>query len=369
MQIKYYPLRRIMAQYEPGLSKALADVATSGSYLCGNCVERFEEAWSRAVGTSHAVACGNGLDALSLVLMAWKQMKGWADADEVIVPAFTFAATGLAVVRAGLKPVWCDVGEDALINVAQAERLINARTRAIIGVHLYGRICDVDALRALKARHGVMLLEDAAQAHFSAIDGKRAGGLLDAAAFSFYPGKNLGAMGDAGCITTNDEETAKHCRHLANYGAPEKYYHQYRGINSRMDELQAAVLILRLPHLERENELRRKIANIYRQKISNPVVKLLPEAVPQQTEVHHIFPIFPSNPEHFVKTMNEAGIETARHYPLPLHQQQAFKEFGSTPMPTGEWLAQFEVSLPIHPLLTPDEVDHICTMVNNFAAI
>ena len=368
MQIKYYPLRHIMAQYEPALSKALADVAASGSYLRGNCVERFEEEWSQAVGVRHTVACSNGLDALSLVLMAWKEMKGWADDDEVIVPTFTFAATGLAVMRAGLKPVWCDVGEDALINVAQAEKLINARTRAIVGVHLYGRICDVDALRALKVRYGVMLLEDAAQAHFSAIGGRRAGGLLDAAAFSFYPGKNLGAMGDAGCITTNDEETANRCRHLANYGAPEKYYHQYRGINSRMDELQAAVLMVRLPHLERENELRRKIAANYREKITNPVVKLLPEAESHQEEVHHIFPIFPTSPEYFIKKMGDAGIETARHYPLALHQQQAFKDFSSTPLPVGERLALLEVSLPIHPLLTPDEVNYICATINDFAA-
>ncbi|MBR1837983.1 MAG: DegT/DnrJ/EryC1/StrS family aminotransferase [Bacteroidaceae bacterium] len=368
MSISYYPLSRLVARHQPALGQAVDDVVRSGQYLRGEREAAFEQAWSQAVGVAHTVGCANGLDALTLVLMGWKQREGWADGDEVIVPAMTFAATGLSVLRAGLRPVWCDVGADALIDVADAKRRVTPRTRAAIAVHLYGRVCDIDALRAWQKETGIKLLEDAAQAHLARYQGRPAGGLLDAAAFSFYPGKNLGALGDAGCVCTHDKDLATRVRALANYGATEKYLHTFVGLNSRMDEIQAAVLTARLPYVEDENARRRSLAAQYRAKIHHPGVSLSPVASPDTDEVCHIFPVLVSQPADFQHYMTTCGIETARHYPRALHQQTAFAHIDAPHLPVSERIAREEVSLPIHPLLSDEEVVYIAECINRYEA-
>lgn len=366
MHIDFYPLQRLVRQYQPELSKVLDDTVRSGWYLNGKNVTFFEQTWASYVGTEHCVSCANGLDALTLVLMAWKKMHRWTDEDEVVVPAFTFAATGLAVLRAGLKPVFCDVGNDALISIDGVLQALTPHTRAVIAVHLYGRTCDIPALKKLQRQHGFLMLEDAAQAHGATYDAVFAGNLGDAAAFSFYPGKNLGALGDAGCICTNDEKLRTFCHQLANYGAETKYIHTLQGLNSRMDEVQASVLNVRIPRLEQENLRRREIAQRYRKQLENPAVGLPPLPSEHQKEVHHIFPVFCKEVEELQRHLSELHIETLRHYPLTLPQQKAFASLSSRPCPQAERLAQTELSLPIHPLLTDEETDYICECINKF---
>lgn len=363
MRILYYPLQRLNARFEPQLSQAVADVVRSGHYLRGEQTAAFEHTFAEYIGTKHAVACANGLDALTLALMAWKQRYNWADNDEVVIPALTFAATGLAAVRAGLKPVWAEVGNDALIDCDKLQTSISPRTRVVIAVHLYGRVCDMEALHNLQERHHFLLLEDAAQAHGAKYGEQFAGSFGNAAAFSFYPGKNLGALGDAGMLVTQDSELADAVRTWANYGAQEKYRHEMAGINSRMDELQAAALAVKLPMLDADNARRIEIAADYRHKICHPDVFFLPEEE-KGCSVHHIFPVFCAQKSRLQAHLRQCGIETLCHYPLPLHRQPAFASFSASSLPVAERLTQTELSLPIHPLLTDAEIDYICQCVN-----
>ena len=376
MQIPYLPLDRINAAFEPQLSQAVADAVRSGRYLRGERVARFEEEFARYCGARHAVACANGLDALTLVLAAWKETHGWADGDEVAVPALTFAATGLAVVRAGLRPVWVDVGEDALIDAESLARALSPRTRAVIAVHLYGRVCNMEALRDLQARHGFLILEDAAQAHGATRHGRRAGNLGDAAAFSFYPGKNLGALGDAGMVLTDDDALSATVRTLANYGARTKYDHVLPGLNSRMDEIQAAALSVKLPRLDDDNRRRAEIAAQYRSCINaaqSPTLSLLPPEPVGTASANHIFPVFSPRRAELQAHLGRFGVETLVHYPTPLHllpafapAKSAFPALQRVPLPVAERLAATELSLPLHPLLTDANVDRICQAVRDF---
>ena len=363
MRIPYYPLQRLNARFEPRLSQTVSNVIRSGYYLRGEHTATFEHTFALYTGTKYAVACANGLDALTLALMAWKRRYGWADKDEVVVPALTFAATGLAVVRAGLKPVWAEVGEDALIDCGKLQMALSPRTRVVIAVHLYGRMCDMGALLTLQEKHNFLLLEDAAQAHGARYGEHAAGSFGDAAAFSFYPGKNLGALGDAGMLVTQDEELACDVRTLANYGAQKKYRHEAAGMNSRMDELQAAALSVKLPMLDTDNARRAEIAARYRRGIYQPEVTLLKEEEPGHS-VHHIFPVFCSERARLQAHLEQCGIETLCHYPQPLHRQEAFAPYSAPSLPVAERLAQTELSLPIHPLLTDAETDYICRCVN-----
>ncbi len=365
--VPYYPLQRLNARFEPALSTAVAEVVGSGWYLHGRRTQEFEQHFAEYSGVRHAVACANGLDALTLVLMAWKRRFAWQTDDEVVVPAFTFAATGLAVVRAGLRPVWAEVGDDALLSTHALHRFLTPRTRVVVPVHLYGRLCDMARLKALQQKHKFLILEDAAQAHGARRDNYTAGHLGEAAALSFYPTKNLGALGDAGMVMTNDEALARDVRMLANYGAPAKYQHEAAGLNSRMDEIQAAVLDVKLPHLTADNARRAEIAAHYRSEIRNTHIHLLPEEAPSSHPVNHIFPVFCRQPEALRAYLAGCHIETLRHYPLPLHKQTAFDPYPTTPLPTSELLAQTQLSLPMHPLLTEEEVGYICKCINEYS--
>ena len=326
MEIPYIDMQKVTARFEPQLSEAVKRTLASGFYINGPEQQRFERAFASYCGVRHCVGVGNGLDALTLILKAMKQLYGWDDTCEVIVPAFTFVATAEAVAAAGLTLALADIRPDApLIDPRSAEQAITPRTRAIIPVHLYGQTCDMEPLRELARDHGLRIIEDAAQAHGAQHGGRRAGALGDAAGFSFYPGKNLGALGDGGAVTTNDEELAKRIRALANYGSQRKYEHLWPGTNSRLDELQASILSVKLPWLDTDNALRREVADYYARHITrSPEVWTLDYA-PGESCVHHIYPVFCRHRDDLQHYLSRHGVQTLVHYPIPVHHQPAYR--------------------------------------------
>lgn len=364
MNVPYLDLRRVNAAFEPALTQAVTRVVRSGRYLQGEEVRAFEAEFAQYVGAAHCVGVANGLDALTLVLMAWKQLRGW-NGGEVIVPAFTFVATAEAVRRAGLCPVFCDVTADALMDAASAEQLVTERTRALVPVHLFGRCCDMPAINAVARRHGLLVLEDSAQAHGATCGTRRAGSLGDAAAFSFYPGKNLGALGDGGAVVTPDADVARRVRTLANYGAEVKYRHTLAGLNSRLDEVQAAALRVKLPHLDADNARRQRIAAYYAATIRNPHVRL-PYEGETAGSVFHIYPLRADNRAELQAWLREQGVGTLCHYPCTVPRQPAFADVRATPCPVADDWAAHEVSLPLSPALTDEEAACVADAVNRY---
>ncbi len=365
--IKFLDLKALSESFEPMLSRAITRVVHNGWYVLGEENKAFESEWSQYVGASHTVLCGNGLDALKLILRAYKTLRGWHDGDEVIVPANTFIATILAVREAGLTPVLVEPRmTDYNIHAEDCVKALTERTRAIVAVHLYGRVCDMDGLLALGEQHRLPIIEDAAQAHGAIWRGRRAGHLGHAAAFSFYPGKNLGALGDAGCVTTDDNELAALVRSMANYGSTEKYVHSYEGVNSRTDEIQAAALRVKLPRLDADNARRREVARIYLDGIKNPMVKL--PAMPKNQEEHvwHIFPIRCAERNALQTYLREAGVQTLIHYPIPPHKQGALADLAHGPLPLTQRIHDEELSLPISPLISDSEAQYIVELINRF---
>ena len=365
--IPYLPLQALNAAYEPMLSDAVQRVVQSGWYLNGKELAAFEQEFAAYLGVAHCVGVGNGLDALTLILLALREMEGWDEGDEVIVPAMTFVASAEAVVRAGLRPVLCDVDETALLNAAQIEPLVSPHTRALLPVHLYGKACDMNQLKVLAHRHGLRIVEDAAQAHGATYaDGRRVGTGGDAAAFSFYPGKNLGALGDGGAVVTDDAQLAALVREYANYGAAKKYEHRVHGCNSRLDELQAAVLRTKLPHLDAANARRQTLAQLYDAGIQNPAVHIPYIYKECSPSVYHIYPILSPHRDALQSYLRNAGVECLIHYPHAIHQQQAFSSLAQQHFPQAERFAAQVLSLPLHPLLTDEEAHTIIRLVNAF---
>lgn len=378
--IKYLDLQRINASFEPELSDALLRVSHSGWYLHGEATARFEQEFADYCGTAHCIGTGNGLDALTLIFLAYRELGVMNAGDEVIVPANTYIATLLSVLRAGLKPVLCEPSpETCNICVRHAETLITGRTRAIVPVHLYGRLADMEGVHNLANRYGLKIIEDAAQAHGAIYDeglpGKenqpwRAGNLGDAAAFSFYPAKNLGALGDGGAITTHDAELAAIARSIANYGSTEKYIHLYQGVNSRLDELQAAALSVKLPRLNKDNARRREIAKLYKENIHWEHLNLRSTVHASDingANVFHIFPVFSSRRDELQRHLAAHNIHTQIHYPIPPHRQEALRqEYGMQQLPIAERIHNEELSLPISPLLTDEEAGQVIDCINAF---
>ena len=293
-------------------------------------------------------------------------MHAWDHNTEVIVPANTFIATILAITRAGLKPVLCEPRKDnALIDCEKAKALINEHTRVILPVHLYGRTCDMASINVLAFKHGLKVLEDACQAHGAFSGAKRAGNLADAAAFSFYPGKNLGALGDGGAITTNNKELADRVRRIANYGQSQKYIQVSKGVNSRLDELQAAILLAKLPRLDKDNERRQQIAEYYNTHIVHPDI-LLPLTKRYAENVFHIYPVRCQRREQLQAWLAVNGIQTQIHYPCPPHRQKAFREWNTLNLPiTDDW-SNTELSLPVSPVMSDQEVAYVAQIINQF---
>jgi len=360
--IAYSDLQPIHNQIRDELDEAYRRVMDSGWFIAGNELRQFEREFADYCGTKYCIGVGNGLDALHLILCAY----GIGPGDEVIVPANTFIATALAVSYAGATPVFVDCDRDTYnIGAELVEKKITPRTKAVIAVHLYGRMADMRALRDICDRYGLKLIEDAAQAHGAQLDGKRAGSLGDAAGFSFYPGKNLGAMGDAGAVTTDDEALAERIYTLRNYGSREKYHHELQGFNSRLDELQAAFLRIKLGHLEEWTAGRRRIADYYL-KVLNADEMKLPFTDDEQNNVWHIFPIMVRDKKAVQDYLSRHNIQTLNHYPIPVHLQGAYRNLGYTrgTFPFAEKYAEREVSLPLWVGMKQEEIERVAACVN-----
>lgn len=364
--IAYYDLQEINDSFQPQLSQAVESVIKSGWYLHGTASATFEKQFAAFCGTTHCIGTGNGMDALTLILMGYQELGAMHRGDEVIVPANTCIATLLSILRAEMIPVLCEPSpESCNIEAKEIEQLITTRTRAILPVHLYGRCAEMNAINAIAQRHALKVIEDAAQAHGAIYNGKRVGNLGDAAGFSFYPSKNLGALGDAGCVTTNDEALAECIRALGNYGSSAKYIYPYLGINSRLDEVQAAALATKLKRLDSDNERRRKIAKRYLTEIQHPEIRLMKPSE-WDAQVWHIFPIFAPRREKLQQHLTTCGVQTLIHYPVPPHQQKALKQYADLSFPITEKIHREELSLPISPLLSDEDINHIINSVNNF---
>ena len=364
--IRYCDLKEINDRYEPLLTEAVTRAAQSGWYIRGKEGERFEKAFAGYCGCKHCIGTGNGLDALTIILKAYCELGAMQPGDEVIVPANTYIATILSIIEAGLKPVLCEPSAASCnIDATLIEALITERTRAIMPVHLYGLVAEMDAICEIATKHSLKVIEDSAQAHGAVYKGKRTGSLGDAAAFSFYPGKNLGALGDGGAITTNDSRLADVARAIANYGSHTKYVNIYRGVNSRLDEIQAAALTVKLQHLDADNARRREIARQYINDIDNPFITL-PAGESGGNNVYHIFAITTPHRGKLQKHLLEQGIETLIHYPIPPHKQAALCEFSHLSLPITEHIHACELSLPCHQAMCDNEVKRVIEAVNSF---
>lgn len=373
--ISYLDLEAINRSFEPDLTDALLRAVHSGWYIRGREDQAFEQAFARYIGTTHCVGVGNGLDALTLVFLAWKTMGFMTDGDEVIVPSNTYIASILSIQRAGLIPVLCEPDPHTYnLDPNQIETLISPRTKAILAVHLYGNCCPMDRIVTIARRYGLKTLEDVAQAHGATWMGRKAGSWADAGAFSFYPGKNLGALGDAGAVTTDDEVLADRVRALANYGSTEKYVHPFRGMNSRLDELQAAILSVKLPRLDVDNARRRALATRYLAELNSEVVKLPEVDLSAEeelrhggfTHVFHIFPVLCADRIELQRHLADCGIQTLVHYPIAPHHQKSMVEYASLSFPVSERIHREELSLPLYPTMTEEQVDAVIRAVNGF---
>ncbi|MEI6613688.1 MAG: DegT/DnrJ/EryC1/StrS family aminotransferase [Chrysiogenales bacterium] len=355
-KIPFLDLKQTYQELKIDLDNAVQRVLNSGRYILGEELEAFETEFAEYCGAGYCVGVGNGLDALYLLLRAY----GIGPGHEVIVPAHTFIATWLAVTYAGAKPVAVETGDDAAYTISPEllEEAITAKTRAIIPVHLYGRPADMNPIMQIAARHGLKVIEDAAQAHGARYQGRRAGSLGDAAAFSFYPAKNLGAYGDGGAITTADEELAAKLRSLRNYGSSAKYVHDMIGLNSRLDPLQAAILRVKLRHLDEWNARRLSLVDCYLRHLGGTDV-LLPDVSAGYESVFHLFVIRTAKREMLQAGLKEAGIETLIHYPLPPHKQGAYSSLHCLHLPIAERLADEVLSLPLGPHLSSGEVQEV----------
>ena len=362
--IAYSDLSYIHNEIKGEIDAAIKRVVDSNWFITGEELEKFEEEYREYCGTKYCIGVGNGLDALHLMLEA----SGIGPGDEVIVPAMTFIATALAVSYCGATPVFVDIDEQSRnLDISKIEQKITDKTKAILAVHLYGRAVDIAAINEIAKKHNLKVFEDAAQAHGAILQGMRTGNMGEAAGFSFYPGKNLGAFGDAGAITTNNAELAAKIFALRNYGSEEKYRHKYAGFNTRLDELQAAVLRVKLHHLEDWTKKRQEIAEYYLNNISNSKIDL-PEAGVKGQHVWHIFSVLVEDRKTFMDYLDQKGIKTLIHYPIPVHLQECYTGYGykEGDFPVAEKIAEREVSLPLWIGMSEEELKQVTDAINAF---
>jgi len=365
--VEFLSLKSVNAQYQQELKEACARVIDSGWYIMGNELTQFETEFAAYCGVKHAIGVANGLDALILVLRAWKELGKLKAGDEVIVQANTYIASVLAITENDLVPVLVEPNPDTYnLDPALVSAAITPNTKAILPVHLYGQLSPMPELMAIAKEHNLLVLEDCAQAHGAEIDGKRAGNWGDAAGFSFYPGKNLGALGDAGAVTTNNDELAQTLKALRNYGSHKKYENLYQGVNSRLDEIQAAMMRVKLPYLEKETARRQEIARIYRAGINNPLV-ILPQVATESAHVWHLFVVRSDVREQLQQWLTEQGIQTLIHYPIPPHKQQAYPQLQDYQLPLTEQIHQQVLSLPMDPTMSDEAVAKVIDAVNGFS--
>lgn len=365
--IPFLPIKDITAKYADEIHAAVQRAVDSGWYLQGVENERFEKHYAEYIGTEYCVGCANGLDALVWIFRAYIELGLMQPGDEVIVPANTYIATILAITENGLKPVLVEPRYDTLeMDEDRVEEKITSKTRAICIVHLYGRLAFTEKIKALCEKYHLKLVEDNAQAHGCRYGTQRTGSLGDAAGHSFYPGKNLGALGDGGAVTTNDKALADMVRTLANYGSSKKYVFDYCGRNSRLDEIQAAVLDVKLRHLDEDNRLRQKVATYYYENICNPLITL-PTRLTDENNVYHLFPILCERRDELQQYLVKHDVQTLIHYPIPPHLQECYAgEWNELSLPIAERLARQELSLPINQVMRKEEMIRVVELVNAF---
>ena len=366
MNIPFLSLKDVTALHGEEINEAVNRVVNSGWYLQGEENKRFEENYAKYIGTDHCVGVGNGLDALIWIYRAYIEMGVMKPGDEVIVPANTYIASILAITENNLVPVLVEPRPDTFeIDDDRIEAAITDRTKSILIVHLYGRCAYTDKIGDLCMKYNLKLVEDNAQAHGCQFRDKRTGSLGDAAGHSFYPGKNLGALGDAGAVTTDDKHLADCIRALANYGSQKKYVFKYKGKNSRLDEIHAAVLDVKLRHLDEDNKHRQEIAKFYYENINNPLIKL-PMRLNDENNVYHIFPVLSERRDELQQYLTENGVQTLIHYPIPPHKQECYQEWNNLSLPITERIHFQELSLPISPVMTMNEARQVVVLLNSF---
>ncbi|MGE4500916.1 MAG: DegT/DnrJ/EryC1/StrS family aminotransferase [Hydrogenovibrio sp.] len=370
--IPFLDLKGINAQYREELIQAATEVIDSGWYIQGSNVSAFEQEFADYCGTKHCVGVANGLDALILIFRAYKELGKLQDGDEVIVPANTYIASILAITENCLKPILIEPDEPTYnLSPGLIEKAITPQTKAILAVHLYGQLADMPAINAIAKKHDLLVIEDSAQAHGAQIEGRKAGSWGDASGFSFYPGKNLGALGDAGAVTTNDGELAQTIRALGNYGSHKKYENLYQGVNSRLDEMQAAFLRVKLRHLDEEIAQRRKVAAAYVNGLKDKSF-ILPTHDPHldienyEQHVWHLFVIRSKDRKKLQTYLSEHNVQTLIHYPIPPHKQGAYQAWSNMTFPITETIHKEVLSLPISPMLSYQEITKVINVINSF---
>lgn len=370
--IPFLDLKGINAQYRAELIEACTKVIDSGWYIQGNECKEFDKEFAKYCGTKYAIGVANGLDALILILRAYKEMGVMSDGDEVIVPSNTYIASILAISQNNLVPVLVEPDINTfLLDPAKIEEKITSKTKAILPVHLYGQTCEMDKINEIAKKHNLKVIEDSAQSHGAYFGDKRSGNLGDASGFSFYPGKNLGALGDGGAVTTNDEELANAIKALGNYGSHKKYENLYKGVNSRLDEMQAAMLRVKLRYLDNEVEKRREIASYYIENITNvniilPIQNSKFKIINYKNHVWHLFVIRTNKRDELQKYLQENGIQTLIHYPLAPHKQKAYKEWNDKNYPISEQIHNEVLSLPISGVQSLEDTVKIVKVLNDY---
>ena len=364
--IPFLDLKELNTQYKAELIEACTRVIDSGWYIQGNECKEFDIEFASYCGTKYAIGVANGLDALILILRAYKELGFMKDGDEVIVPSNTYIASILAISQNNLVPVLVEPDINTyLLNPSKIEEKITSKTKAILPVHLYGQTCEMDKINEIAQKYNLKVIEDSAQSHGAYFKDKRSGNLGDASGFSFYPGKNLGALGDGGAVTTNDEELANSIKALGNYGSHKKYENLYKGVNSRLDEMQAAMLRVKLKYLDNEVEKRREIANYYLQNIKNENI-VLPIVRAEDNHVWHLFVIRTSKRDELQKYLSDNGIQTLIHYPIPPHKQNAYAEWNNQSYPISEQIHDEILSLPISGVQSLEDTKKIVQVLNEY---
>lgn len=361
-KIPFSQLNSLHDDLKDDIKEKITEVCDSGWFIGGKNVKKFEEDFANFCNRKYCISCGNGLEALELSLLGNNIGKG----DEVIVCSHTFIASALAISKTGATPIFVDPEMDYyLMDPSKIEEKITDKTKAIIAVQLYGQSCDMDKINEIAKKHNLIVIEDAAQAHGAKYNDKIVGSLGDIAAFSFYPGKNLGALGDGGAVVTDNEEVAQKIRKLANYGSSVKYHHEYKGTNSRLDEIQAAILDVKLKKLDIMNNYRKKIANKYLNDINNENI-ILPKVAEGNEHVWHLFVVRTDDRKELADYLEKNGIETGIHYPIPIHKQEAYKEYNSLSYPNAETLANTVLSLPIYYGMEDNDMDYVIDKINKY---
>jgi dTDP-4-amino-4,6-dideoxygalactose transaminase len=364
--VPFLNLKKLNDEFSNEIHDAVNKVIDSGWYLQGEANNNFEKKYSNYIGTKYTIGVANGLDALRLILRAYMELGVINEGDEIIVPINTYIASILAITDNNLVPVFVEPNPETLqIDDSKIQDVISEKTKAIMIVHLYGRCSYTDKIGSLCKEHNLKLIEDNAQAHGCFFGDIKTGAIGDASGHSFYPGKNLGALGDAGAVTTNDEQLANTIRALANYGSSEKYVSKYKGLNSRLDEIQAAILDVKLKYLDRDIETRKHVARRYINEIKNPALAL-PKLSDWSSHVFHLFPVFSKNREALQRYLKDNGVQTLIHYPIPPHKQLCYKEYNEMSFPITEQIHNEELSLPISPVMTEEEITTVITAINNW---